>query len=148
MWDHELIEEGSKILETAMRRRAVGPSQLQAAIATLHSRADTFAGTDWPQIAALYGVLADVDPGPVVAFNRAVAIGFTDGAEAGLEHLDRIDPASLPQPHLRSAARGELLLRLDRRDEAVTAFDEAISRAIGETERRHLERRRRAATDI
>lgn len=144
-WDHALIDEGATLLEGAMRRRAIGPYQLQAAIAALHSQAPTFDETDWPQIVALYGVLASTDSSPVISLNRAVAIGFADGAAAGLAALARVDVDALPRPHLAPAARGEFLLRLGRHDEAATAFDEAISAVVSETERRHLTRRRDAA---
>ncbi len=146
-WDHDLISEGSVILEAAMRRRSIGPYQLQAAIAALHSQAAEFDATDWPQIVALYGVQAEIDPSPVVQLNAAVAVGFAEGPGRGLEELDLIGSIGLPQPHLLHAARGEMLLRLDRRGEARAAFDEALSAVVSDTERRHLERRRRVVAD-
>ncbi len=149
LWDRTMIAEGAEILERAMRRRSVGPYQLQAAIATLHSQAPGFDETDWPQIAALYGVLADADPSPVIALNRAVAIGFADGPDAGLAAIDDLvdgldERVRLPQPHLLFAARAEMLLRVGRTDEAIDAFDEALGCVASEAERRHLERRRDA----
>ncbi|MEQ8435917.1 MAG: RNA polymerase sigma factor [Ilumatobacter fluminis] len=141
-WDHDSIAEGSALLEAAMRRRSVGPYQLQAAINALHSQAPTFDETDWTQIEALYGVLASVDPSPVVAMNRAVAIGHASGPEAGLRALDALDPERLPGQHLLHAARAEFLVRLDRHDEARAEFDRALGSVATEPERRHLERRR------
>ena len=131
-------------MERALRRRSIGPYQLQAAIAALHSEAPTWTATDWPQIASLYGVLAGIDPSPVVALNRAVAIGFADGADAGLAALDELDDGTLPQPHLLHAARAELLQRVGRRVEALSEFERALELVRSEPERRHLERRRAA----
>ncbi len=141
-WDRTLAEEAAVLVEAAMRRRSIGPYQLQAAIAVLHSRADTWDRTDWPQIAALYGVLQRVDPSPVVALNRAVAIGYADGADAGLAALDSVSLARLPQPHLFHAARAELLLRTGRSSDAAATFDAALAVVASAAERRHLERRR------
>ena len=146
-WDRAAILEAGRTLESAMRRRSVGPYQLQAAITALHSEAPTFADTDWPQIAALYGVLAEIDPSPVVALNHAVAIGFAEGPETGLRQLDDIEATRLPQSHLLHAARGEFLLRLHRPDESGAAFDRALQLVENDAERRHLERRRRAVGD-
>ena len=98
-----------------MRRRSIGPYQLQAAIAQTHNSAATWADTDWRQIADLYGVLAGIDQSPVVALNRAVAIGFADGFDAGLAALDAIAADRLPQRHLYHAARAEMLAGLGRR---------------------------------
>jgi RNA polymerase sigma-70 factor (ECF subfamily) len=140
-WDTAAIREGSVLLEASMRRRSIGPYQLQAAIAALHGEAATFDDTDWKQIAALYGVLGGIDPSPVVALNRAVALGFADGPAAGLEALDEIEPGRLPRTHLLAAARGEFLARLGRPEAARAAFVAALSTAGSATERRHLERR-------
>ena len=142
LWNRDLIAEGSMLLEATLRRRSVGPYQLQAAINALHSQAASFAETDWPQIVALYGVLAGLDGSPVVAMNRAVAVGHATGPAAGLAALDDVDPDRLPGSHLYHAARAEFLSRLGRRDEAITEFDRALRTVAREPERRHLERRR------
>lgn len=145
LWDRAMVDEGTEILQGAMRRRSIGPYQLQAAINALHSEAPTFDDTDWPQIAALYGVLAGIDPSPVVALNRAVAIGHADGADAGLRAVDamisELGDDRFPQPHLLHAARAEMLLRVGRTDEARSGFETALQHAVSETEQRHLERR-------
>ncbi len=141
-WDRSMIAEGTAILHGAMRRRSVGPYQLQAAIASLHSEASSFDDTDWPQIAALYGVLGSIDASPVVEMNRAIAVGFADGPAAGLAVLDDVDPATLPGVHLFHAARAELLLRLDDPQAAAEAFDLALDHVANDAERRHLQRRR------
>lgn len=140
-WDRAAIDEGARLLESAMRRRSIGPYQLQAAINALHSQAPTFEQTDWAQIAALYGVLDTVDPSPVVAMNRAVAIGHADGPEDGLAALHDIDPDRLPGRHLFHAARGEFLARLDRPRDALEAFERALAHVGSDAERRHLEQR-------
>ena len=146
-WNHVLIAESAAVLEAAMRRRSIGPYQLQAAIAVLHDQAESFDETDWAQIAALYGVLTDLDPSPVVALNRAVAVGFAHGPDAGLQELELVEPAGLPQRHLLFAARGELLNRLGHQAAAAAAFAEALTTVSSDTERRHLERRHRAVSD-
>lgn len=144
-WDRAMVDEGATILQGAMRRRTIGPYQLQAAINALHSEAESFEATDWPQIVALYGVLATIDRSPVVALNRAVAIGFADGADAGLQAVDamiaELGDDRYPQPHLLRAARGEMLLRVGRRDEARSEFAAALDVVVSDAERRHLERR-------
>lgn len=145
IWDRPAITEAETLLASAMRRRAIGSYQLQAAIAATHNAAASWAGTDWRQIADLYGVLAGVDGSPVVALNRAVAIGFADGFEAGLAALDAIDDSSdvdrMPQRHLYHAARAEMLAALARRREAADEFTRALEHVTSDTERRHLERR-------
>lgn len=141
LWDRAAIHEAGRTLEAAMRRRSVGPYQLQAAIAALHSEVTTFADTDWPQIAALYGLLADIDPSPVIALNRAAAIGFADGPDAGLAALDEIDPTNLPQRHLYAAARAEFLLLAGDDVRAADEFERALASVTSDAERRHLERR-------
>jgi RNA polymerase sigma-70 factor (ECF subfamily) len=141
VWNRDAIDEASALIESAMRRRAIGPYQLQAAIAALHGEAPSWETTDWPQIAALYGVLADVEPTPVVALNRAVAIGFADGADEGLRALEQIDARRLPQRHLLHAARAELLVRVGRTREAAAEFERALAAGSSEPEQRHLRRR-------
>jgi RNA polymerase sigma-70 factor, ECF subfamily len=86
-WRRDMISEGVRLLDAAVARRAPGPYQVQAAIAALHAQAPSFAETDWPQIAALYGELGRREPSPVVELNRAVAVGLADGARAGLAVL-------------------------------------------------------------
>lgn len=140
-WRRDLIDEGAAVLEAAMRRRTVGPYQLQAAIAALHSEASDFVSTDWRQIAALYGVLVQVDPSPVVRLNAAVAISFAHGPEHGLAALDEIDGAQIPRPHLLHAARGELLVRAGRPAAARPEFERALELVTPGAEQRHLTRR-------
>jgi RNA polymerase sigma-70 factor, ECF subfamily len=89
-WDRALIAEGTGVLDEALARRDPGSYQLQAAIAALHAQAPRFDGTDWPQIALLYGSLARLEPSPVVEVNRAVAVGMADGPLAGLAVLEPV----------------------------------------------------------
>jgi len=145
-WDRAQIAEGAALVEAALRESGRPPGQytLQSAIAAVHAQARAAADTDWPQIAALYGVLAGVNPSPVVALNRAVAIAMAGGLERGLELVDALDTGGeLDGYHLLPAARAELLRRLDRRGEAADSYRRALSLAGNEAERRHLERRLR-----
>jgi RNA polymerase sigma-70 factor (ECF subfamily) len=144
-WDGARIAEGVASLERALRLRRPGPYQLQAAIAALHAEARAAQDIDWPQIAALYGELMRRAPSPVVAVNRAVAIGMADGPHAGLVLLDclarerRLDAY---QPF--HAARAELLRRSGDAGAAGAAYDAAIALSSNAVEREELERRRAA----
>ena len=139
-WNLAMIDEGSVLVERALRSRPLGRYAVQAAIAGLHAQARTAAATDWRQIAALYGVLAILDSSPVVELNRAVAVAMADGLEQGLALLETVD---LPGYHLLPAARADLLRRLGRRSEAASAYRAAIGLVTNEAERRFLERRLR-----
>ena len=138
-WNHEQIGEGVALVEQALRR-GVGPYQLQAAIAALHAEAPTADTTDWAQIAALYGELAQIDDSPVIALNRAVAIAMADSPETGLALVEVLEPA-LNGLHLFHSTRADLLRRLDRTVEAAAAYQRAIELATNDAERDFLERR-------
>jgi RNA polymerase sigma-70 factor (ECF subfamily) len=141
-WKAGLIDEGSRILEAALRRRRPGPYQVQAAIAACHATASEAATTDWVEIAALYGELARMVPSPVVELNRAVAIAMADGPEAGLSLVDAIEATgALSGYHLLPATRADLLRRLGRRAEAAAAYRDALELATSDAERRYLTRR-------
>jgi RNA polymerase sigma-70 factor (ECF subfamily) len=128
VWDRAMISEGIALVETALRGGLPGPYQLQAAIAALHAEAGTAAQTDWPQIAALYGKLLEMNPSPVIALNQAVAIAMSEGIEAGLERLDELGRASaLDRYYLFHAARADFLRRLNRKQEAAEAYRQAVS---------------------
>jgi len=144
-WDHLLIRRGLAALQKAellaARGRPVGRYYLQAAIAAQHARAASAEDTDWRRIAALYDVLAQAAPGPVVEVNRAVAHGRAFGPGAGLAVLEPIAPAALgDSPHL-PGVRGDLLERAGRHAEAAEAFAEAAARARNAVERGVLQRR-------
>ena len=135
-WNAAEIGEALRLLDRAMRRGVVGPYQLQAMIAALHTQAPTTHETDWPRIAVLYGELLAMEPSPVVALNHAVAVAMSEGPQAGLVLIDRID--GLDRYHLLHAARADLLRRLDRRDEAATAYRRAHGLATNPADRRFL----------
>jgi RNA polymerase sigma-70 factor (ECF subfamily) len=141
-WDRESIEEGRRLVVAALQGGRPGPYVLQAAIAAVHDEAADVATTDWPQVVALYDVLADVAPSPVVALNRAVAVAMRDGPAAGLELLDALAADErLRGYHLLPAARADLLRRLGRRAAAAAAYREALSLVGNEPERAYLTRR-------
>ena len=145
-WDAALIAEGTAILDAAVARRRPGPYQVQAAIAALHAAADSLEATDWPQIAALYGTLAQLSPSPVVEVNRAVAAGMADGPHAGLAILEPVlASGALTGYAPLHAAHADLLERAGRADEASAAWARA-ERATGNAAlQRELHRRRTAA---
>jgi RNA polymerase sigma-70 factor (ECF subfamily) len=138
-WDHASIAEGVALLDRALRMRRPGKYQVQACIAALHAQAASAAGTDWEQIAALYEQLFELAPTPVVALNHAVAVAETGRVEEGLAMIDVI--AGLDDYHLKHAARGELLRRLEQRDPARAAYQRAAELARNPAERAFLERR-------
>jgi len=145
-WDRAQIDEGAALAETALRAQGQPPGSysLQAAIAAIHAQALTAAATDWPQITALYGVLARVHPTPVVELNRAVAVAMSLGLERGLALVDELDRrGELAEYHLLSVARAELLRRLGRPAEAAASYRRALALVSNEAERRHLGKRLR-----
>jgi RNA polymerase sigma factor (sigma-70 family) len=142
-WDLLLIGRGLRALERAEALRGpLGPYGLQAAIAACHARAREAEETDWVRIAALYDALSQIAPSPVVELNRAVAVGFAFGPEAGLELLDQIaaEP-SLRGYHLLPSVRGDLLAKLGRGEEAAAEFRRAAALAGNAREREMLLRR-------
>jgi RNA polymerase sigma factor (sigma-70 family) len=144
-WDRLMIRRGLAVLRAAARLAAtgtpVGTYFLQASIAAEHAVATRAEDTDWPRIAALYDVLAQAAPGPVVEVNRAVAHGRAYGPDAGLAVLAAVDAAALPGAPLVPSVRGDLLERAGRHDQAATAFSEAASLTRNEGERSVLLRR-------
>ncbi len=139
-WDPLLIRRGLAALERATKLGGVrGPYALQAALAACHARAHTAADTDWAQIVALYDALAEVAPSPVVALNRAVAVGMAFGPAAALELVDalRDDPA-LARYHWLPSVRGDLLAKLGRADEAKVEFRRAAELTRNARERELL----------
>jgi len=134
LWDHARIVEGRTSLDRAIALGGRGPYVLQAAIAALHAEDST----DWDEIAALYGQLAELTGSPVVQLNRAVAI-----AEAGApgEALGMVEELELDRYHYFHSTRAELLRRLDRGDEARAAYERALELVDADAERRLLERR-------
>jgi RNA polymerase sigma factor (sigma-70 family) len=139
-WDRLLIRRGLAALARAEELGgALGPYALQAAIAACHARASTAETTDWTRIAALYDALAEVAPSPVVELNRAVAVGMAFGPAAGLELADQLaDDPALKSYHLLPAVRGDLLAKLERREEARAEFERAAGLTRNEREREVL----------
>jgi RNA polymerase sigma-70 factor, ECF subfamily len=141
-WDRGRIREGLQALERALRLGSPGPYQLQAAIAALHVQAPTFEDTDWSQIAELYAALAGLEHSPVVEVNRAVALAFGSGAQAGLEVLTPL----LGEPDLDRyqplhAAHAELCHRTGDDVGAAAAYEKAIALTSNAVHRTELERR-------
>ncbi|MBT9504907.1 MAG: RNA polymerase sigma factor [Burkholderiaceae bacterium] len=145
-WDHMLIGRGLAALARSERLNgALGPYALQAAIAACHARAGTADQTDWPRIAALYDALAQLMPSPVVALNRAVAIGMAYGPAAGLELADALSKEPLLKGyHLLPAVRADLLLKLGRLAQAQAEFERAASLTRNARERELLLERARS----
>ncbi|MEU4246740.1 DUF6596 domain-containing protein [Amycolatopsis sp. NPDC026612] len=148
-WDRAMIEEGAALVVVALSGGPPGLYGVQAAIAALHDEAADVAGTDWPQIVALYDVLRGLAPSPIVELNRAVAVAMRDGPAAGLALLDALaDDPRLCGYGPFSTARGDLLTRLGRPAEAATAYREALELAGTEPERTHLRGRLAEVTRV
>ena len=141
LWDADRIAEGRDLVVTALREPGWGPYAIQAAIAAVHAEAADVATTDWPQVVALYDVLARLTSSPVVQLNRAVAVAMRDGPQAGLAALDALETGPLRGYHLLPTARADLLRKLGRTAEAATAYQAALELAANERERAHLRRR-------
>jgi RNA polymerase sigma-70 factor (ECF subfamily) len=137
-WDASLIEEGQAIVRWTLRRNDPGPYQVQAAIAAVHSDAAMAEDTDWDQVVQLYDMLWAMSPNPVVALNRAIAVGERDGPAAALAEVDRLD---LDRYHLFHATRGVLLARLGRDADASSANRRALELTDNPAERALLEAR-------
>jgi len=144
LWNRNQIAEGVTLVERAISSGRLGPYTLQAALAAVHAGAPTAEATDWSRIVALYDLLAQVEPSPVVEVNRAVAVAMRDGPEAGLALIDALlARGELAEYHLAHAARADLLRRLDRPAEAAAAYRQALDLARQEPERRFIEARLR-----
>jgi RNA polymerase sigma-70 factor, ECF subfamily len=141
-WDQALIQEGQAIVRRCLGRDQPGSYQLQAAINAVHADAAGIEETDWPQIVALYDHLLEVAPTPVVALNRAVAVGEVQGPAAALALVGELD---LDSSHLYPATRADLLARLGRSIEAAAAYQRAAAMAPTDAERDFLGRGGRAS---
>jgi RNA polymerase sigma-70 factor (ECF subfamily) len=134
LWNRARIDEGLRVLERALALRAIGPYQLQAAIAAAHAE-----DRPWTEIAALYDRLAELDPSPVVRLNRAVAVALSGRIDEGLDLMEELE--GLEGYHLLHAARADLLRRIGRAEEAGAAYRKALELTGNDVERRYLERR-------
>jgi RNA polymerase sigma-70 factor (ECF subfamily) len=141
-WDRDAIAEGEALVESALRSRRFGPYTVQAAIAATHAAARTAADTDWREIVALYDVLLRIDRSPVVELNRAAALAMKYGPAVGLGAIDAIlARGELTHYQLAFSARADLLRRLERYDEARSAYEQALRLATQEPEKRFIQRR-------
>jgi RNA polymerase sigma-70 factor (ECF subfamily) len=144
-WDAALIAEGHRLVRERLAAAAAGQApgryQILAAISAVHTSARDMSATDWPQIVALYDQLARLDPSPVIALNRAIAVAEVDGPQVALAAVDRLE-RSLAGYHAYHAARAELLRRLGRRQQSRAAYDKAIELAGNTAETAYLTRRR------
>jgi RNA polymerase sigma-70 factor, ECF subfamily len=140
LWNRELIAEGVELATRALRTRMFGPYCLQAAIAAVHAEAPSTGRTDWSEIIGLYDALSRLDPSPVIALNRAVAVAMRDGPAAGLALVDAL-MGELEGYHLAHAARADLCRRLGRKEQAIAAYRKALGLSRQAPERRFLERR-------
>jgi len=148
LWDRDLITEGQAIVRACVQRDHPGPYQLQAAINAVHSIAPGFDSTDWRAILTLYDQLYALTPTPVVALNRAVALGEVRGAAAGLAAVDELctSDGGLDGYYLFHAARADLLRRLGRDEEAAAAYDDARALTANPVEQAFLDAQRTAVS--
>ena len=142
LWNQNLIAEGVELVWKATLTGRIGSYTIQAAIAATHAKASSAEATDWHQIVGYYDLLSEFTNSPVVALNRAIAIGMRDGPVAGLELLEALlETPSMSRFHRAHAARAELALRSGAPDKARGSFERALELARQEPERRFLERR-------
>ncbi|HVS40863.1 MAG TPA: DUF6596 domain-containing protein [Candidatus Dormibacteraeota bacterium] len=143
-WDRQAISEGVALVREALKRRPPGRYALMAAIAAVHAEAPSWNETDWAEVVALYDLLVDIWPSPVVALNRAVAVGLAEGPAAGLRAVDALagEPQLAGYAYL-AAARADFLRRLGRIEEARAAYREALELTENGTERDFLASRLR-----
>jgi RNA polymerase sigma-70 factor (ECF subfamily) len=137
-WDRTLIEEGQTLVRSCLRRNIPGPYQVQAAINAVHADAASVESTDWGAILALYDQLLALSPTPVVALNRAIALGEVRGPVVALAVVDDLD---LDGYYLFHATRADLLRRLGRAEDAAQAYARAADLAPGDRERTFLQGR-------
>ena len=142
LWHPGQIAEGTRLVERAIGRRNLGPYQLQAAIAAIHAEASTAADTDWKQIAALYAILAAIQPSPIVLLNHAVAVAMSGFLDRGFLLIDELGASGeLDSYHLFHAARADLLRRMGHATEARASYNRALALATNAVERCYLQRR-------
>ncbi|MCI0697627.1 RNA polymerase sigma factor [candidate division KSB1 bacterium] len=142
LWNRDQIAEGTALVERVVSLRRFGPYTLQAAIAAVHAEATNADATDWAQIVALYDLLLQVEPSPVIELNRAAAVAMRDGPLVGLALIDAIlGRGDLTNYHLTHSARADLCRRLGRTADAQASYERALSLTQQEPERRFLQRR-------
>ncbi|HEV8298686.1 MAG TPA: DUF6596 domain-containing protein [Acidimicrobiales bacterium] len=142
LWDAASMQEGIALVTDALSRTALGPYQLQAAIAAVHAEAASDAETDWPQILALYDLLEGIAPNPMVTLNRAVAVAMVRGPRAGLDLLATLDADDrMAEHHRLDAVRAHLLEMAGDIEAARAGYRTAARRTTSLPERRYLEAR-------
>jgi RNA polymerase sigma-70 factor (ECF subfamily) len=142
LWDGEKIDEGLRLIEKALRMHRAGNYQLQAAIAAVHAEAKTSGQTDWRQVVALYQELMRINSSPIVALNHAAAVAMSEGIEDGLTLMEEVGRGGkLAHYYLFHAARADLLRRLNRPQEAETAYLRALSLTSNHVEQQFIRRR-------
>jgi RNA polymerase sigma-70 factor (ECF subfamily) len=144
-WDWALVAEGHRLVRKCIAASAAGQApgryQILAAISAVHTSARDVRDTDWSQVLALYDQLVRIDPSPIVALNRAVAVAEIDGPDVALAAVDRLED-TLASYHLYHATRADLLHRLGRSQQARSAYNQAIELAGNTAEIAYLTRRR------
>ena len=141
LWNRPQIDEALALVDEALRG-APGPFALEAAIAAEHCKATRAEDTNWTQIVALYDLLEQLMPSPIVSLNRAVAVAMAKGPQPALELIDELAASGeLDDYHLLHAARADMLRRLGSNDEAAASYETALRLAGNDSERRFLERR-------
>jgi predicted RNA polymerase sigma factor len=142
LWQSGSIEEGVALITRTLARAPLGPYQIQAAIAAVHGEAARAEDTDWPQIVALYRVLARISPGPMVTLNHAIAVAMAQGPQAGLDMLATLDADDrLAEHHRLDAVRAHLLEMAGDRAAARAGYQRAARRTTSLPEQRYLEAR-------
>ncbi len=140
-WDRDLINEGISFIQQAIMSGRLGPYTLQAAIASVHAVADSLENTQWDLIVGYYDMLLKIQPSPIIALNRAIAVGMKDGPAAGIALIDALArDVRLKSHHLTYAARADFLKRLNSNDDAIKNYKKAIEFCQSGSERRYLEK--------
>src|SRR6202158_5298541 len=140
LWDRALIAEAQGLIDRALLARRVGPYLLQAALAAVHAEPSSEGKTDWAQIVGLYDVLRRVDPSPVVALNRAAALGMRDGPEAGLAAIEAVlGQGGLDDHYMALAASADMQRRLGLAEAARASYQRALELTRQPAERRFLQ---------
>jgi RNA polymerase sigma-70 factor (ECF subfamily) len=146
LWNRRQIDEALSLIDAAMNGRP-GPFALEASISAEHCKASRAEDTDWRKIVGYYDLLHELLPSPIIALNRAVAVGMADGPKSALPLIDELaDSGELESYHLLHAARADMLRRLGSNREAAESYELALGLVSNDSERRFLERRLREVT--
>jgi RNA polymerase sigma factor (sigma-70 family) len=139
LWDREKIREGTALIRSAFTQGAIGPYQIQAAVAAIHDDAERLEDTDWPQIAMMYRLLTQMTDNPMAALSHAIAVSMVQGPQVGLTMVEALDKDDRLRDHYRIAAvRGHLYERAGDRDSAIAHYLTAANRTVSTPERDYL----------